>query len=165
MSFKQHLEEMSFENLIQLWNEYASYQVTNEYIYDSIEEFAELYSEEGVELARKLLFGNVDNWYDKVYLDGYGNFQSCYSVESSPIDIDTLVDWMTEINHPTYTDWSDEQPSFAEWLEDTYNASELFALWAEYMKEGTEFNLVYLADTIADNEGDEYLDYKKEILG
>lgn len=113
MSFKQHLEQMSFDDLVPLWNEWCAQCGQDDTIYDSIEEFAELYSEDGVELARKVFFGSVDNWYDKVYLDGYGNFQSCYRVESSPIDIDALVDFMKEENHPDYVSWCDEQPSFA----------------------------------------------------
>lgn len=113
MSFKQHLESMSFEDLVPLWNVYASCQSPDEYIYDSIEEFAELSGEDGLELARKVFFGDVKNWYDKVYLDGYGNFQSCYSLESSPIDIEALANFMKEENHPGYVAWCDEQPSFA----------------------------------------------------
>lgn len=109
MSFKQHLEDMRFEDLIPLWNVYASCQSPDDYIYYSIEEFAELSGEDGVELARKVFFGNVDNWYDKVYLDWYGNFRSCYSVESSPIDIDALVDFMKEENHQVYEKWCKEQ--------------------------------------------------------
>lgn len=109
MSFKQHLEQMSFEDLIPLWNEWCAQYGQDDVIYDSIEEFAELYGEDGVELARKVFFGSVDNWYDKVYLDGYGNLRSCYSVESSPIDIDALVDFMKEENHPDYVAWCDEQ--------------------------------------------------------
>ena len=116
MSFKQHLESMSFDDLIPLWNEWCDQYGQDDTIYDSIEEFAELYCEDGVELARKVFFGSVDNWSDKVYLDGYGNFQSCYSVESSPIAIDALVDFMKEENHPAYVSWCDEQPSFAEEL-------------------------------------------------
>ena len=118
MSFKQHLEQMSFDDLIPLWNEWCAQYGQDDTIYDSIEEFAELYSEDGTELARKVFFGSVDNWYDKVYLDGYGNFRSCYSVESSPIDIDALVDFMKEADHPDYIAWCDEQPSFAEQLQD-----------------------------------------------
>lgn len=116
MSFKQHLESMSFESLIPLWNELCAQYGQDDTIYESIEEFAELSGEDGVELARKVFFGSVANWYDKVYLDGYGNFRSCYSVESSPIDIDALVDFMKEENHPDYVAWCDEQPSFAEEL-------------------------------------------------
>lgn len=118
MSFKQHLDQMSFDDLIPFWNEWCAQYGQDDTIYDSIEEFAGLYSEDGLELARKVFFGRVGNWYDKVYLDGYGNFISCYSVESSPIDIDALADFMAEVDHPTYLAWRDDQPSFAEWLED-----------------------------------------------
>lgn len=109
MSFKQQLKDMSFDDLIPLWNEWCDQYGQEDTIYDSIEEFAELYGEDGVELARKVFFGSVDNWYDKVYLDGYGNLRSCYSVESSPIDIDALVDFMKEENNPDYVAWCDEQ--------------------------------------------------------
>ena len=105
MSFKQHLASMSFDDLVPLWNEYASCQSTDEYIYESIEEFAELSGEDGVELARKVFFGSVDNWYDKVYLDGYANFQSCWSVESSPIDLDILAEWLEVEDHEVFTEW------------------------------------------------------------
>ena len=109
MSFKQHLEQKSFDDLVPLWNEWCAQYGQDDTIYDSIEEFAELSGEDGVELARKVFFGSVDNWHAKVYLDGYGNFQSCHSVESSPIDIDTLVDFVKEENHPDYVAWCDEQ--------------------------------------------------------
>lgn len=109
MSFKQHLEDMSFDDLIPLWNECCAQCGQDDTIYDSIEAFEELYGEDGAELARKVFFGSVDNWYDRVYLDGYGNFQSCWSVESSPIDIDTLVDFMKEENHQVYEEWCKEQ--------------------------------------------------------
>jgi hypothetical protein len=114
MSFKQHLEQMSFDDLVPLWNEWCAQSGQDDVIYASIEEFAQLYGEDGVELTRKVFFGSVDNWYDKVYLDGYGNFRSCYSVESSPIDIYALVDFMKEVDHPDYVAWSDGQPSFAQ---------------------------------------------------
>lgn len=150
MSFKQHLESMSFECLIPLWNEWCAQYGQDDTIYDSIEEFAELYSEDGVELARKVFFGSVDNWYDKVYLDGYGNFQSCWSVESSPIDIDALVDFMKEENHPDYVSWCDEQPSFAQWLEDNVGCGRLRALWEKFCPhdEGDEFDVDAIADAL-----------------
>ena len=103
-----------------------------------------------MELARKVFFGSVDNWYDKVYLDGYGNFQSCWSVESSPIDIDALVDFMKEENHPDYVSWCDEQPSFAQWLEDNVGYGRLRALWEKFCPhdEGDEFDVDAIADAL-----------------
>lgn len=103
-----------------------------------------------MELARKVFFGSVDNWYDKVYLDGYGNLRSCYSVESSPIDIDALVDFMKEENHPDYVSWCDEQPSFAQWLEDNVGYGRLRALWEKFCPhdEGDELDVDAIADAL-----------------
>lgn len=163
-NFKSFLNEKSYDELKSLWNEYASDKDGDAYIYDSVEDFAELTGEDGLELARKVFFGDVKNWGANVYLDGYANFASCWSVNSSPIDLDVLAEWLDEENHEAFTEWKEAQPTFEEWLEDTYNNTELLALWGEYMEEGEEFNLDYLADTIADNEGDEYIDYLKEIF-
>lgn len=150
MNFKSYLESMRFENLVPLWNEWCAQYGQDDVIYDSIEEFAELYGEDGVELARKMFFGSVDNWYDKVYLDSYGNFRSCYSVESSPIDIDALVDFMKEEKHPDYVAWCDEQPSFAQWLEDNVGYGRLRALWYKFCPhdEGDELDVDAIADAL-----------------
>ena len=150
MSFKQHLESMSFASLVSLWNEWCDQYGQEDMIYDSIEEFAELSGEGGAELARKVFFGSVDNWYDKVYLDGYGNFRSCYSVESSPIDIDALVDFMKEEKHPDYVAWCDEQPSFAQWLDDNVGYGRLRALWYKFCPhdEGDELDVDAIADAL-----------------
>lgn len=150
MSFKQHLESMDFESLIPLWNAWCDRYDQDSAIYDSIEEFAGLYGEDGVELARKVFFGGVKNWGDRVYLDGYGNFQSSYSVESSPIAIDELVDFMKEENHPDYEAWCDEQPSFAQWLEDNVGYGRLRALWNKFCPhdECDELDVDAIADAL-----------------
>ena len=56
-----------------MWNEYAS-ENGYEQIYDSVEEFAVNFEIDGVALARMVFFGDVRNWSDMVYLNGYGNF-------------------------------------------------------------------------------------------
>lgn len=165
MSFKQHLESMSFESLISLWNELCAQYGQDDTIYESIEEFAELYSEDGVELARKVFFGSVDNWYDKVYLDGYGNFRSCYNVESSPIDIDALVDFMKEVDHPDYISWCDEQPSFAKWLEEEVDKDTLLSLCSKYIGHDVdEFDIDELAQKLEDNDDELYREYVDETM-
>lgn len=42
MSFKQQLKDMSFDDLIPLWNECCAQYGQDDVIYDSIEEFAEV---------------------------------------------------------------------------------------------------------------------------
>lgn len=105
-NFVNYLSEKQYYKLKQLWNEYAS-ENGYEQIYDSVEEFADIYETDAVELARKVFFGNVQNWRDNVYLDDYENFCSCWSVQSSPIDLDELAKWMRETNHHEYKEWLD----------------------------------------------------------
>ena len=164
MSFKQHLESMSFESLIPLWNEWCAQYGQDDAIYDSIEEFAELYGEDGVELARKVFFGSVDNWNDRVYLDGYANFRSCHRVEDSPIDIDALADFMKEDNHPVYEEWCDEQPGFAEWLEDNVGDGRLRDLWEKFClhDEDDEYDVDYLADALDGTSHELYYQWYNE---
>lgn len=140
--FTTYLSEMNFVDLAYLWNEYAS-ENGYEQIYDSIEEFAANFETEGAELARMVFFGDVKNWMDHVYLDGYGNFQSCWDVESSPIDIDELAKWMKETNHYEYKEWLDSinADDFAEYLADELTNEELTELWSEYIADVDEDDL------------------------
>lgn len=141
-TFTTYLTDFSFDDLVYLWNEYAS-ENGYEQIYDSIEDFADLTETEGAELARKVFFGDVKNWSDKVYLDGYANFVSCWSVNSSPIDIDALAEWMRDTNHYEYKEWLDsiEADDFAEYLADELTNEELTELWGDYIQEVDEDDL------------------------
>lgn len=143
--FTKYLEDMNFSNLAYIWNEYAS-ENGYEQIYDSIEEFAANFETEGTELARMVFFGSVQNWYDMVYLNGYGNFESCWDVENSPIDIDALAQWMKETNHSEYKEWLDsiDADDFADWLGGELTNEELTELWCDYIAEVDE-------DDLADN--------------
>lgn len=140
--FTEYLNDFSFEDLVYLWNEYAS-ENGYEQIYDSIEEFAANFETEGAELARMVFFGDVKNWMDHVYLDGYGNFQSCWDIESSPIDIEELAQWMKESNHHEYKEWLDniDADDFADWLGGELTNEELVELWSDYVEEVDEDDL------------------------
>lgn len=140
--FTKYLEDMNFSNLAYIWNEYAS-ENGYEQIYDSIEEFAANFETEGAELARMVFFGSVQNWYDMVYLNGYGNFESCWDVENSPIDIDALAQWMKETNHSEYKEWLDsiDTDDFAEYLADELTNEALTKLWSEYIADVNEDDL------------------------
>lgn len=132
--FTAHLEEMNFSDLVSLWNEYAPERGFEE-IFSSIEDFAFLTETEGVELARMVFFGDVKNWDDMVYLGGYGNFKSCWSVESSPIDIELLANWMKDTGHQEYNTWleSIEFEDFSAWLAGELTNETLADLWEEYI--------------------------------
>lgn len=143
--FTTYLSDMAFGDLAYLWNEYAS-ENGYEQIYDSVEEFAANFETEGAELARMVFFGDVKNWLDMVYLNGYGNFESCWSVENSPIDIEELAKWMKDTNHQEYKDWLDniDADDFAEYLADELTNEELTELWGGYIADVDE-------DDLADN--------------
>lgn len=164
-NFVNFLSEKDYDDLKLLWNEYASDKYFEVYIYDSVEDFAELTGEDGVELARKVFFGDIKNWRDDIYLDGYANFASCWSVQSSPIDLDVLADWLEEEDHEVFNEWKAGLQTFDDWLNDSYSRSDLLVMWEEYTGEDVEaFDLAALAESIEGVEGDEYLAYIKEVM-
>lgn len=140
--FTEYLSDMTFADLAYLWNEYAS-ENGYEQIYDSVEEFAANFETDGTELARMVFFGDVKNWGDMVYLNGYGNFESCWNVENSPIDIDALAQWMKETNHSEYKEWLDsiDADDFADWLGGELTNEELTELWGNYIADVDEDDL------------------------
>lgn len=163
-NFKNFLEEKDYDELKSLWNECAS-ENGYEQIYNSVEEFAANFETEGAELARMVFFGDVKNWGDNVYVNGYGNFQSCWSGNSSPIDIDALAEWLEEESHDVFTEWKDGLQTFDDWLNDSYGRSDLITMWEEYTGEDEEdFDLGALAESIEEAEGEEYLAYIKEVM-
>lgn len=104
-SFKNYLETngFSFDYLVILWNEYAVAQEPETYIWNSIEDYANETGESGVELAQKVYFGEVSSLDGGVYLNAYGNFVTCDSISSSPIDFYILAEWLEETKHKERT--------------------------------------------------------------
>ena len=107
-AFFNYLNAQGYETLKPLWNEYASYAGDRAQVFDSIEELAETSAFSPLELARMVFFGNLQNWGDHVYLNGYGNIESCYSVDSSPIIVSELADWLEESDHEFFQKWEGE---------------------------------------------------------
>lgn len=106
-SFKNYLETngFSFDDLVTLWNEYAVEQEPETYIWNSIEDYATEIGADGIELARMVFFGEVSSWIARVYVNAYGNFVTCESISSSPIDLEKLAEWLEETNHSTFLAW------------------------------------------------------------
>ena len=101
-SFFNYVTEQGYNSLKPLWNEYVSATGNGEPIFECIEELADTFEIEPLELARMVFFGNLQNWGDNVYLNGYGNLESCWGVESSPISVRDLAQWLEESNHEFY---------------------------------------------------------------
>ena len=107
-SFYNFIAAQDYQTLKQLWNEYVSETGDGEQIFESIEELADL-GFEPLALARMVFFGNLQNWGDNVYFNGYGNIESCWSVARSPICVSALAQWLEESNHDFYKEWQWEQ--------------------------------------------------------
>lgn len=107
-SFYNFIANQEYDVLKPLWNEYISETGNGEQIFDSVEDLADL-GFEPLELARMVFFGNLQNWGDDVYLNGYGNVESCWSVEHSPISVSELTQWLEDSNHEFYQEWKYEQ--------------------------------------------------------
>lgn len=149
MTFRNYLEDLDFDRLVRLWNEYCfgSDSSAGDAIYESIEGLNDNGICTGIELTRAVFFGEVHGWYDKVSFNGYGNLYSVYSVESSPIDISYLAKWLKEEEHEVYQEWMGyiEESDFAEWLIRYLTDEDLAKLWDEYVDE---------TDDIADLAGE-----------
>ena len=108
-SFFNYVTEQGYNPLKPLWNEYVSVTGNGEPIFECIEDVADFFAEDAVGLARAVFFGNLQNWGDDIYFNGYGNLESCWSVEHSPISVRELAQWLEESNHEFYQEWQYEQ--------------------------------------------------------
>lgn len=143
--FTEYLADFNMHDLIALWNEHASENNMDDYIYDSVEDVAEATGMEGVELARAVFFGDVKSWNYPVFFNGYANLETLDN-DNSPIDLDALAQWMKDDNHQEYKDWLDsiDADDFADFLADELTNEELTELWGDYIAEVDE-------DDLADN--------------
>ena len=113
-AFYNHVADQDYVTLKPLWNEYVAETGNGEQIFDSVEELAMVFEFEGAELARMVFFGKLDAWGDDVYLNGYGNVESCWGVNGSPIDVGDLAEWLEDSNHEFYQSWESEQEEESE---------------------------------------------------
>lgn len=141
-TFTTYVEDFSFDDLVALWNEYASENSMDDYIYDSVEDVAEATGMEGVELARAVFYGDVKSWNYPVFFNGYANLVTLDN-DNSPIDIGVLAQWMRDTNHHEWKEWLDnvETYDFADWLGGELTNEELTELWSAYIQEVDEDDL------------------------
>lgn len=140
--FTSYLDDFSLDDLIALWNEYASENSMDDYIYDGVEDVADITGMEGVELTRAVFYGDVKRWNYPVFFNGYANLVTLDN-DNSPIDIGVLAQWMRDTNHQEWKEWLDniEAYDFADWLGGELTNEELTELWSEYVQEVDEDDL------------------------
>ena len=113
-AFYNHVADQDYETLRSLWNEYVSETGHGEQIFYSVEELAETFEFKAADLARMVFLGKLRNWGDDVYINGYGNVESCWSVDSSPIRVSKLVEWLEDSDREFYQSWESDQEEESE---------------------------------------------------
>lgn len=172
MTFEDYLKDIDFDKLIGLWNEFCwgGNGSADDAIYDSIEELHDEGLLTDLDLTRAVFFGSVENWYDYVSFDGYGNLYSVYDLESSPIDISYLAKWLKEEDHEVYEEWTEDiQGEFSEYLAANVGTVELYKLWLEFEGEpdGDEtmidvFDIEVLTDDLIKDDHEYFKAWLKE---
>ena len=180
MTFEDYLKSLSFDRLVQLWNEYCwSEGSADEIIYDSIEALSDEGICTGMELTRAVFFGDVQGWNDRVSFNGYDNLYSVYDYDSSPLVISYLAEWLKDEEHEVYDEWiEDILGEFSEHLAANFDESELHELWEEYEEvpnvEGLDYEALaidlikedheYFQDWLSEQEDDESAELEERNL-
>lgn len=94
------LEEVSDDNLLSLTRESNSYDGSFDYAdtYESIEDLVEIMDDKK-EIARAIIYGNVENMVDPVRFNGYGNIETISEyelVKECQSDIDEIAEWIVD---------------------------------------------------------------------
>lgn len=93
--------EVSDDDLFHLWNEYASENNPDAYLFESLEEMQDLLQDDAITFAKRVYFGDVYSWNDSYfYLNGYANIVSIATLtcDKSPISFSDLAQWLIENN-------------------------------------------------------------------
>ena len=137
-AFYNHVADQAYETLRPLWNEYIAETGDGGQIFDGVEELASIFEFEGAQLARMVFFGNLKDWWGDVYLNGYGNIESCWGVDSSPIRVQELAEWLEDSNHGFYQEWLEDRNHefYQEWLEDSNHG--FYQEWESEQEESEE---------------------------
>lgn len=113
MKFVEHLKGLGGSTVIRLWNEFCldcDYGDESKYIFDGVwdmqgEAFA-LYGFDDKAFLYAILNGNVTRLTALLYVED-DLVKEVKSLEESPIDLNVLVDWMIDTDHPIFAEWSD----------------------------------------------------------
>lgn len=92
------IDNLSVEDTLRLWNDYAANNAPDDYIYGSLEELSEVFDNDTLaEFARRIIFGDVQN-YNAAYwfVDGYANIVACNTLAETPLDIGALTEYVID---------------------------------------------------------------------
>lgn len=106
MSFADYLKnECSYEDLIGLWNVYATEKFPKLRIYGSVEEYCAVFKPDALTLASLVVYGDLKSMEDDLYIDDKGRMKGFDNLENSPIDVELLAHIMEERDAFEYRYW------------------------------------------------------------
>lgn len=92
------IDNLSVEDTLRLWNDYAANNAPDDYIYGSLEEIAGAFNGYTlVDFVRRLIRGGVKN-YNAAYwfVNGYANIVACDTLAETPLDIGALTEYVID---------------------------------------------------------------------
>lgn len=95
----EYINNLEESDKVALWNEYQYDICGDSQIYD-FDDYALndlLMGKDPIEIVRMTVFGNVKNWLDNyIWINGYGNLESCCSLKYTAFNADEMVEWFGE---------------------------------------------------------------------
>lgn len=101
------LENLDFDTLVYLWNDYVREENMSDEIFNVNDEDLEMLSKGLIETLNCIRYGDFSFNDDYFSFDGYDNYVSFNRLRDTncPIDLDELADWLTEDdNFENYTE-------------------------------------------------------------
>lgn len=96
------------EKLVWVWNEYTDNVRSDDWVFESLEDIADILNDDPVAFAQRVYFGDVQSWNDKYFcFNGYANIVSFnYGTDKNcPIDFDQLAEWLVADEYELYQEF------------------------------------------------------------
>ena len=103
--------EVADYDVLSLWNECASESYTDDVIYESIEEIADLLDENAANFAKRVFYGDIKSWNASYFcLNAAGNIVGFWFLtdDNSPIDYSILATWLIDNDRLGDIDYPDD---------------------------------------------------------
>ncbi len=105
-------ENVLNSKLIELWNEFQS-ETGGDDLICHLAEWDEILGDKPYQFACRVIYGDVENAVEPVFLNGYGNFETFRQGHNDPIDYAALAEWLeengraSEVFDDEYTGWEE----------------------------------------------------------
>lgn len=103
-------DELAEDYVWELHNHYVRETECGDYVFDTCWELSKELSLDAEESMRALYFGKLHNWYDKCYLNGYGNIET--ATIDRVVDFYPMAEWYVDnraVEFTTYLELGDNE--------------------------------------------------------